>query len=149
MRRLLIDAQVCTEVLAAMVAMAWADGELQGDERDGLLEAAAALNISKELRARVDTFVEEAPRVAQLSFAGWSERDRAFAFVAAAWMAHVEGGVVDAEQSLLDEIGTALTLDTDRRAALAEIAAGIERRPLGAGWSSRIVDLFKQIADKV
>jgi hypothetical protein len=84
--------------------------------------------------------------VTELLLEPLSPRDRAFAYVAAAWMAHVDGVLDQAEQTLLAEIAAALGLDATRQAELAKIARGLEPLPEGARkWSEEITRLFKAI----
>jgi tellurite resistance protein len=149
MRRLLIDPEVCTEVMALLVAVAWADDELQEEEKQGLRAACDSLNIPKALRPRLESFIADARPVADLEFGAFETRDRAFAFVAAAWMAHLHGGIDEREGALLGEIADALDIDPARQTELRAVATAIEPPPEGARWSNTIVQLFRSIADEV
>ena len=47
MKRLTIGADACTETLALMITMAWADGRLDDVEKESVLEAAQVFNLTK------------------------------------------------------------------------------------------------------
>src|SRR5579863_8144548 len=100
MRRLTISCHACVETLAMLVTMAWADGRLEASERAGVLGAASALNLSKALRDRLIEVVEHPVPIDQILFDTLSTRDRAFAYVAAAWMAGVDDDVDPKEEEL-------------------------------------------------
>src|SRR5580692_6786033 len=108
MRRLTISCQACVETLATLVTMAWADGRLEASERASVLGAADVLNLSKELRARLADVVQRPVPVDQILFDTLSLRDRAFAYVAAAWMAGVDEDVDPKEEQLLDRVASIL-----------------------------------------
>ncbi len=146
MRRLTISGHACTETLALLIAMAWADGRLDDTERQGVRGAAEVLNLPKAFRDRLDKFLDKPAIVDQLLFEPLSEREKAFAFVAAAWMARVDGTVHPKEKSLLEDIGAALGFGADRQTDLAKVAAALEPLPGGArSWSEEITKLFRAI----
>src|SRR5581483_4995293 len=150
MRRLTIGVPTCTETLALLVAMAWADGRLDESEKDGVRGAAEVFNLSKESRARIDGMLEKPPKLADAKLDGLSSRDKAFAFVAAAWMAHVDGKLDPDEEKLLDQIGAVLELGAARRAELVATAKTLEPLPDGKrNWSQEITRLFKAIPPEI
>ena len=60
MKRLTIGADACTETLALLITMAWADGRLDDNEKASVLAAAEVFNLTKELRDRLDQILAEA-----------------------------------------------------------------------------------------
>jgi uncharacterized membrane protein YebE (DUF533 family) len=148
-KRLTISVRACTETLALLVAMAWADGTLDKKEKDGIRDAADTLNLPKELRERLEGYMEEAPPLDDLKLGTMGLREREFAYVASAWMAWISEGIVEDEQALLNDIADELEIDEARQAELAEIATSL-RRPLpGESWSKGIERLFRAIVTKV
>lgn len=146
MKRLTISVHACTETLAMLIAVAWADGRLDDKERDGVRGAAEVLNLNKALRERLDQLIEKPAKVSELSLEPLSARDRAFAYVASAWMAHVDGVLDPREKALLDELGEAFAFDEKRQAELVVIARHLEPLPDGVrSWSEEITTLFKRI----
>jgi hypothetical protein len=81
--------------------------------------------------------------VEELLVESLSPRDRAFAFVAAAWMAGIDEDVDPEEQKLLDRAADLLELG-ERRAELARVARDLPPRKDGA-WSDDIAALFRAI----
>lgn len=150
MKRLTIGADACTETLALLITMAWADGRLEEAEKQSILEAAQVFNLTKELRDRLDQMLEKPMAVEELLVEGLSARDRAFAFVAAVWMSGVDSEIDDKEQALLDHAATLLELDGARQKELIQIARDLEPIQRGAGsWSKELVTLFKAIPQRL
>jgi uncharacterized membrane protein YebE (DUF533 family) len=130
--------------------MAWADGKLEDQERDGIRGASEVLNLTKELRDRLEELMKKPMGVEELLFDGLSSRDKAFAYVAAAWLSGVDEEVDPKEEQLLEKLGDVLNLTGERRKELTQIARDLE--PLRKGktsWATEIVSLFKAIAARL
>ena len=127
--------------------MAWADGRLDDNEKAGVLAAAEVFNLTKELRDRIDQILQKPMPVEELLVESLSSRDKAFAFVAAAWMSGVDSEVDEKEQQLLDKAADLLGLNAARKKELVQIARDLEplRKRQGEGWTNEIVALFKAI----
>ena len=146
MKRLTIGADACTETLALLITMAWADGRLDDNEKAGVLAAAEVFNLTKELRERVDQILLKPMSVDELLVENLSSRDKAFAFVAAVWMSGVDSQVDEKEQQLLDKAADLLGLDAARKKELVQVARDLEPLRKGeASWTKEIVALFKAI----
>jgi uncharacterized membrane protein YebE (DUF533 family) len=150
MKRLTISCAACVETLAMLVAMAWADGRLEETERAGVLGAADVLNLSKDLRARLAEVLQRPVPVDQILFESLSPRDRAFAYIAASWMAGVDEDVDPKEEELLDRAASLLGFSPSRKAELERIARDLEPPAEGGRvWSSEIVRLFRAIPPRL
>jgi tellurite resistance protein len=150
MKRLTISADACTETLAVLIAMAWADGRFDVQEKDGVRAAASVLNLTKELRDRLDQVMEKPLSVDELLFDTLSSRDKAFAFVAAAWMSGVDGEVDPKEQMLLDKLAGTLGLTSERKRELVGVARDLEPlRKAKKSWTQELVALFKAIPQRL
>ena len=149
-KRLTISADACTETLAVLIAMAWADGTLDESEKEGVRAAASVLNLSKELRGRLDTMLEKPMPVDELLFETISEKDRSFAYVAAAWMSRVDASVDDKELALLDQLGDILELSQNQQTELRQIAQDLAPEDHEESkWADEIVTLFKSIPHRL
>lgn len=145
-KRLTISPDACTETLAVLITMAWADGQLEESEKEGVRAAASVLNLSKELRDRLDQLLEKPIPVDELLFDTISAHDRAFAFVAAAWMSRVDQNVDDKESALLEQLASALEIADDRKNELILIAKDLAPADHDRSlWADEIVTLFKSI----
>jgi len=148
MRTLTISGHTCVETLAALVAMAWADGRLEDSEKAGVRGAASVFNLSKELRSRLDQVLENPVPIDQILYDAMSERDRSFLYVAAAWMSGVDEDVDESEEKMLDELASELGFDAAKKAELELIARGLgkssERK-----WADEITRLFKAIPPRI
>lgn len=150
MKRLTISADACTETLALLVTMAWADGRLDEKEKAGVLAASEVFNLTKELRQRIDEILKNPMPVEELLVENLSARDKAFAFVAAAWLSGVDSDVDDKEQALLDKAADLLGISGDRKAELVRVARDLEPLRKGEGsWTKEIVALFKAIPQRL
>lgn len=146
MRRLTIRVSACTEAMGLLVLMAWADGRLDDREKEGVRGAAKVLNLPAEFRARLEQRLAAPGSLEELDVANLTTRERAFAFVAAAWMAQVDEELDAKEQELLDRIGSALEFTEEQQAEYANIARSLRPLPSGvATWADQITRLFKAI----
>lgn len=150
MKRLTISADACTETLVLLIIMAWADGKLEQREKDGVRGAAEVFNLSKELRERLDTLLENPLPVDELLIEALSERDRAFAYVAAAWVSGVDNDIDPKEKDLLDRVAELFGFDADRQKELTAIARDLEPgRGEDIKWAEEIERLFKAIPPRL
>jgi uncharacterized membrane protein YebE (DUF533 family) len=134
------------ETLALLISMAWADGKLEDSEREGVLAAASVFNLTKELRERLDELLKKPISVDELLVDELAPRDRAFAYVAAAWLSGVDDDVDEKEKRVLDQAAGVLGLTEDRRRELDAIARDLEPLRVGkASWANEIVSLFRAI----
>lgn len=150
MKRLTIGADACTETLALLISMAWADGKLDDKEKEGVLAASEVFNLTKELRDRIDQILQKPMPVEELLVETLSARDKAFAFVAAVWMSGVDSDVDEKEKALLDKAADLLGLNAARRTELTQIARDLEPIDRSAGaWTKELVTLFKAIPQRL
>lgn len=144
MKRLTISGDACTETLALLIMMAWADGRLDDKEKEGVRAAAGVLNLTKELRDRLDQLLEKPMTVDELLVETLSPKDKAFAFVAARWMAGIDEDVDPEEEELLEKAASTLGIDSHRKAELVQIAKDLPPRGERT-WQDEIVSLFRAI----
>ncbi len=150
MKRLTISADACTETLALLITMAWADGRLDDREKEGVRAAAGVLNLTKELRERLDQLLEQPMPVEELLVESLSERDKAFAYVAAVWMSGADADVDEKEKALLARVADLFQLPNARRTELEQIAKDLEPlRRGGKSWAGEITMLFKAIPQRL
>lgn len=150
MKRLTIGADACTETLALLITMAWADGRLDEKEKEGVLAASEVFNLTKELRDRLDQILQAPMPIEELLVENLSSRDKAFAFVAAAWMSGVDAEIDEKEQQLLDKAADLLGLSAARKNELLRVARDLEPlRKTQGSWATELVALFKAIPQRL
>ncbi|CAN5135902.1 hypothetical protein BH09MYX1_BH09MYX1_13780 [soil metagenome] len=149
MKRLTISAHACTETLTLLIAMAWADGRLDDREKEGVRGASEVLNLSKELRTKLEQALAKPLPLDQILLDTLSARDKAFAYVAATWMSSVDDEVDDKEKALLDRLASSLELSAERRSELDLIAKDLSPAKDGRNWGDEIVRLFKAIPPRI
>ena len=126
--------------------MAWADGRLDDDEKDGVRAAASVFNLTAELRERLDALLQKPLDVEELLVDTLSPRDKAFMYVAAAWLSGVDSDVDAKEEQLLAKTAALLGINDARRKELGQIARDLEPlRKDKKSWANEVVALFKAI----
>ena len=152
MKRLTIGVDACTEILALLIAIAWADDKLEDSEKEGVRGAAVVLNLPKELRDRLDGMLEKKSGLDAVIFETLSPRDGAFAFVAASWMTGIDEKVDEKEEKMLSEIASKLSISEEQRNELATIAKGLVDEKKAKNkfrWADDLMSLFKAIPAKI
>ena len=146
MKRLTISGDACIEALSLLITMAWADGRLEEHEKEGVRAAASVFNLTKELRDRLDSLLEKPLDVEELLVDTLAPKDKAFMYVAAAWLSGVDDDVDEKEKALLAKAASLLEIDEDRRKELEQIARDLEPlRKDKTSWANEVVSLFKAI----
>jgi uncharacterized membrane protein YebE (DUF533 family) len=149
-KRLTISADACTETLVLLIIMAWADGKLEPREKEGVQAAAEVFNLSKELRDRLESLLENPLTVDELLVETLSERDRAFAFVAATWVSGVDDDVDPKEKELLERVADLFGFSAARKQELTDLARDLElRRGDEVKWADEIERLFRAIPPRL
>ncbi len=153
MKRLTLGMDACVETLALLIAIAWADGKLEDREKAGVRSAAGILNLTKEMRDRLDGLLEKPMPVDQLLVENLSSKERAFAYVAAAWMTGVDDDVDPKEVAMLDDAARIFGFDGDTKRELTQIARDLEplrkKEDGEIDWASELIALFKAIPPRV
>jgi uncharacterized membrane protein YebE (DUF533 family) len=149
-KRLTVSGHACVETLAMLVAMAWADGRLADTERASVLAAAGVLNLTKELRERLHDVLQKPIPVDQILVETLSTKERAFVFVAAAWMAGVDEELDPKEVDMLDETAALMGFSSARKAELERIARDLEPpKEGGRQWAEELDRLFRAIPPRL
>lgn len=150
MKRLTIGVHACTEILAMLITFAWADGKLLPQEKEGVRGAAEVLNLPKDLRKRIEQLIEKPVPLDQLLLDDLSHKDKAFAFVAAAWMTGVDAEVDEKEQALLDELAEKLGFGEQHERELLQVARDFAHlRKDKHEWAKEISTLFRSIPTRL
>jgi uncharacterized membrane protein YebE (DUF533 family) len=146
MKRLTIQVSACVEAMGVLIQMAWADGRLDDREKDGVRGAAKVLNLPADYRARLEQQLEAPGKLDDLHLLKLTTRERAFAFVAAAWMAQVDEVLDPKEKDLLSRLGDKLQFTPEQQQTYSNMATSLQPLPSGvASWSDQITRLFKTI----
>jgi len=150
MKRLTLGTRACTEILALLIHVAWADGQLAEQEKNGVRAASGIFSLSKEQRARLDQALEAPLPLDQILIEALTAHERSYAYVAAVWMTGVDADVDPKEQAALDEVASHLGLDTDRRTELTAIARDLLELHSGkADWAADLATLFQSIPKRL
>ncbi len=149
MRRLTISAHACTETLRLLIAMAWADGRLDDNEKAGVRGAAEVLNLSKDFRDKLDASLATALPLDQILFEGLSAKDKSFAYVAAVWMMNADEKVDDKEKAMVEKIASTFGFADETKKELDAIAKDLAKSGKDRKWQDEIAALFKAIPPRL
>ncbi|MBK8937055.1 MAG: TerB family tellurite resistance protein [Polyangiaceae bacterium] len=149
MSRLTIRVEACTEILAILITMAWADGKLEDKEKASIRSAATVLNLTKDLRSRLDKMLESPIPLDQVLVQNLGAHDRAFAYVAAVWQMGVDGDNDPREKDRLRELRALLEVDVKRASELEKFAQELGRPHEKHGWAHDLAALFKAIPHRL
>jgi len=152
MKRLTIGARACTEILALLISVAWADERLEDREKASVRAAANVFNLPKELRDRLETALASALPLDQILVESLSPHDRAFAYVASVWLTGVDEDVDPREQDLCDRIAERVGISKERKTELQAIARDLLAAHKSDGeqsWADHLVTLFKAIPPRL
>jgi uncharacterized membrane protein YebE (DUF533 family) len=150
-RRVDMSREACVEVISALIAFAWADGRPDERERASVRGAAQALDLSPEMRERIDDVLDRPPRIEHLFLDELSPREREFVYVAAAWICGADTDIIsEKEEAHLDELARALALHPLKKAHLERFARTFEPPLHGRrDWHHELVELFDGVAKAV
>jgi uncharacterized membrane protein YebE (DUF533 family) len=152
MKRLTLGMDACVETLALLIAIAWADGKLEDREKAGVRSAAGVLNLTKEMRDRLDQLLEKPMPIDQLLVENLNTKERAFAYVAGAWMTGIDEDVDPKEVDMLDDAARVFGFDDATKKDLTQIARDLEHlRKKGEenDWATELIALFKAIPPRI
>lgn len=151
MKRIAIGLPACAEMLAVLLAVAWADGKLLEEEKEGVRAAARVLRLPADVEGRIEALLEKPSTLAEAKVDALSARDGAFAFAAAAWLAAIDGHVDAKESAVLDELARALHMGDAQRWELEALAREVAsaRHADTARWADDFSALLRAIASRI
>ncbi|MFO0552759.1 MAG: DUF533 domain-containing protein [Polyangiaceae bacterium] len=150
MKRLTISTRACTEILALLIHIAWADGKLEARERAGIRAATKVFNLEKDQRERLEKALESPLPLDQIMIETLGPHARSFAYVVAAWLTGIDDEVDPREQDDLANIAARLEIDRERSTELLQLARDLAHlKKSEEGWAAELVTLFKSIPHRL
>lgn len=119
------------QVFLALATVAWADGQLAPDERDGILQAARSAGFNDADVDALSKSIEVPVSLSSLTLRKLSALDRVFVYAMAEWLARIDNQLDPKEQVALDELGAFLMLSERVRTKARDAAQEIARLPTG------------------
>jgi uncharacterized membrane protein YebE (DUF533 family) len=114
------------QVFLALATVAWADGNLAAEERDGILAAARGAGFSADDLGSLALAIQTPCELSSLDLRKLSALDRVFVYATAEWLAALDGVVEQSEQVALAQLGDALMIServrNNARQATREVA---------------------------
>jgi uncharacterized membrane protein YebE (DUF533 family) len=118
-------------VFLALATVAWADGVLAPEEREGILRAAAGAGFSPQDCAELDAAIQKPRDIESLNLGRLSAIDRVFVYATAVWLARIDGVMDPGEIEALKRLGDKLMISEKKRAAADAAAVEVATQPTG------------------
>ncbi len=119
------------DVFVALAAIGWADGELDPDEADAIVRAAADAGLELEEIADIEEATRTPIGLKAIDKSGLSKDDRLFVYAIACWIARLDGKVTEEEAGALGGLGELLEVPERRRAHAEKRAEEVAALPEG------------------
>jgi uncharacterized membrane protein YebE (DUF533 family) len=119
------------DIFVALAAVAWADGQLDSDEADAIVRAAAEEGLSLEEIAEIEASTKERIDLGVVDKAGLSKEDRLFVYAVACWIARMDGEIKAEESDVLAKLGERLGVPERPRMHAEAIAREVAEMPEG------------------
>jgi uncharacterized membrane protein YebE (DUF533 family) len=125
------DKRLGKDIFVALAAIAWADGQLDPDEADAIVRAAADEGLSLEEIAAIEEATKERVDPGVIDRGSMSKDDRLFVYAVACWIARLDGQVTDAESDALARLGEKLGIPERPRGHAEALAREVAAMPEG------------------
>jgi len=125
------ESKLGKDIFVALAAIAWADGNLDPDEADGIVRAAVDEGLSLEEIGEIEAATKEKVDLGVIDRAGLSKEDRLFVYAVACWIARMDGQVTKEEEEALAKLGERLGVPERPRVSAEAIARKVAEMPDG------------------
>ncbi len=119
------------QVFMALAAIAWADGDLAPEERDGILRAAGGAGFSGDALASLGEAIQTPCDLESLDLRKLDAADRVFVYATGEWLARLDGVVKDSERDALQKLGDFLMLSDRVKKNATQAVLEVAQRPSG------------------
>ncbi|MBI5513856.1 MAG: protein kinase [Deltaproteobacteria bacterium] len=117
------------EVFQLLLAVAWADGTLDPQERDAVLRAASLAGLSPAAMEALEASAQSPVELGDVPLASLGVGERFYVYAMARWIAALNGTVTDREEAMLHVLAFALGLSGKGRAAMDEAVKDLLASP--------------------
>ena len=118
------------DVFIALAAVGWADGKLEQEEADAIVQMAAEEGLDIEEIAEIEAATQSPVDVGKIDTSKMTKADRLFVYACAAWIARVDGEVAPEEITALNKVAKALRIPDKPRERADRIAMEVGKRSL-------------------
>ena len=115
--------------MLALCAIAWADGQVDPREAEGIRGAAQQLGLAGEDAQAVEHALSARMGVEEVETLRMNRLTRLFTFAVATWIAHIDGRLATEEQSVLGLLGDRLGLSALARERAKNVVLGMAKAP--------------------
>ncbi len=119
------------DVFIALAAVGWADGQLDDDEAQAIVQTALREGLEFDEVKAIEEAVKSPVDLGEIERRGLSKEDRLFVYAVASWIARLDKVVTDDEVEALAKLGDALKVPERPRGHADDIAREIAELPQG------------------
>jgi uncharacterized membrane protein YebE (DUF533 family) len=148
-----MDVNIGRDSLLAIVAMAWADGQIDPRESAAVKSACEQLALPGEDRAPIDQALARGFSLNEVETIRMNRLTRLFTYAASCWIAEVDGALSEPEKHALDLLGDRLGLSTVARERAHGVALSLAKSATPASFDlmklrSQLSAGLSQISDE-
>ncbi len=148
-----MDVNIGRDTLLAIVATAWADGQIDPRESASVKSACEQLGLQPADRALVDQALARGVTLNEVETIRMSRLTRLFTYAASCWIAEVDGALSEPEKQALDLLGDRLGLSTVARERAHGVALSLAKSATPASFDllrlrSQLSSGLSQISDE-
>lgn len=122
-----MDVNIGRDTLLAIVATAWADGQIDPRESASVKSACQQLGLSGEDCAVVERALQSGYTLDEVETIRMNRLTRLFTYAAACWVADIDGALSEPEKQALDLLGDRLGLSAVARERARGVALSLAR----------------------
>jgi uncharacterized membrane protein YebE (DUF533 family) len=122
-----MDVNIGRDTLLAIVALAWADGQIDPRESASVKSACEQLRLQPADRALVDQALQRGFTLNDVETIGMNRLTRLFTYAASCWIAEVDGTLSELEKQALGLLGDRLGLSALARERAHGIALSLSK----------------------
>jgi uncharacterized membrane protein YebE (DUF533 family) len=121
--------EIGRDTMLALCAVAWADGQVDPREAEGIRGALAQLGLSSDDGKTVESALAQRIGIDEVETIRMSRLTRLFTYAVANWIAHIDGALSAEEDAALALLGDRLGLSSVARERAKSVALGMAKTP--------------------
>jgi uncharacterized membrane protein YebE (DUF533 family) len=123
-----MDVNIGRDTLLALSAVAWADGNLDPTEAEGVRRSASQLGLGADDLQTVEAALKNPMTLDQVETVRMNRLTRLFTFAASCWIAEIDGATSEQESATLALLGDRLGLSAVARERARRVALELARQ---------------------
>jgi uncharacterized membrane protein YebE (DUF533 family) len=131
-----------------LAAVGWADGQLDEDEAQAIVQTALREGLEFEEVAEIEQAVKQPVTIGEIDRRGLSKADRLFVYAVASWLARLDRVITEGEAQALEQLGEALKVPRRPREHADAIAQEVASLPQGDRPHKYDLRMLRRVIDE-